>query len=63
MQVNAAKAIVQLMYEEVLPPDVGAADLVKVGRHMLAAVCCLKPGHVHELMRGHKACDAWLQLT
>jgi hypothetical protein len=29
-QVDAAKAVVQVMYEGVVPPTLGAADLVKV---------------------------------
>jgi hypothetical protein len=31
MQVDAAKAILRLMYEETVPLTLGAADLVKVG--------------------------------
>jgi hypothetical protein len=40
MQVEAAKAVVRLMYEETVPPTLGAKDLVKVGagRHWAGGV-------------------------
>jgi hypothetical protein len=31
VQVDAARAVVQLMYEETVPPTLGAKDLAKVG--------------------------------